>query len=160
MTWIFGVVYAVPIILSPKFAYIDMGVLCIFAEHGSQAARAFEISKVVLCYYLPAMFITFHYSIMARTLIKSTRSFTCQNATFQRQIEARKRLAYLSITLTIFFGIFWLPSYIYSLMYNFMSLNDIRSASFTKISTFPLLHVLSKFELESMAGFHFEFITS
>ena len=136
MAWIFGVVYAAPVVLSPKFAYIEMKFLCILAEHGSHAARSFEISKVVLCYVLPAMFITFHYSIMARTLIKSTRSFTCQNATFKRQIEARKRLAYLSITLTIFFGIFWLPSYVYSLMYNFMSLKDIQSASFVRFRHF------------------------
>ena len=68
--------------------------------------------------------------------MQSTKKFQENNATFTKQIEARKRLAYLSITLSICFGIFWLPSYIYTSMYNFMSSKQLEGDYITKFRHF------------------------
>ncbi len=137
-TWVFGILFASPI-LSVKFSYIYMGILCTYVEHGSSAALIYESSRLLILYVSPLVTISVHYSIMARTLIKSTKKFQENNASFAKQIEARKRLAYLSITLSICFGIFWLPSYIYTSMYNFLSteaLEDIDDAFVIKFRFF------------------------
>ncbi|XP_072042444.1 bombesin receptor subtype-3-like [Amphiura filiformis] len=127
LTWVFGILFAAPI-LSKQFHYVDMEVLCMYVEHGSRASQIYETFRVFILYIIPAIIIAVHYSIMAKTLIKSTKSFKVNSATFEKQIEARKRLAYLSITLSIFFGIFWFPSHIYNLMYSFMSNEDLQSS--------------------------------
>ncbi len=134
-TWLFGVIFASPI-LSNKFSYIYIGILCMYVEHGSIAAKVYEAVKVMVLYVFPVAAISVHYSIMAKTLIQSTKKFKDNNASFTKQIESRKRLAYLSITLSICFGIFWLPSYIYTLMYNFMSLEALKRDYVTKFRHF------------------------
>ena len=57
---------------------------------------------------------------MARTLVKSTKEFNQNSVPFARQIESRKKLAYLSLIISLFFAVFWLPSHVYSMIYQFL----------------------------------------
>ena len=134
-TWIFGLIFAAPI-LSPKFSFIVWGLYCKYLDHGTRAAQIYEVCRLISLYIFPVITISVHYSVMAKTLMQSTKKFKENNATFTKQIEARKRLAYLSITLSICFGFFWLPSYIYTLMYNFMSSAQLEGDYMTKFRHF------------------------
>ena len=118
--WLFGIIFASPI-LSQAFSYLDMGVLCMYSEHGSQSAQIYEIFRLVMLYINPIIIISVHYSLMAKTLMKSTREFNQKNnVSFGKQFESRKKLAYLSLTISLFFALFWLPSHVYTIMYQFM----------------------------------------
>ena len=121
ITWIFGLIFASPI-LSKQFSYVIMNISCMTAKQASLHAKIYETCKMFILYVIPVTIISIHYIIMAKALIRSTKSFKENTSSqFIKQINARKRLAYLSITLSIFFGLFWLPSYVYTLMYHFSS---------------------------------------
>ena len=125
ITWIFGLLFAAPI-LSEQFSYITMGVLCMNNRHGSLNSKIYEMCRLFILYLIPLIIISVHYSLMAKALIRSTKNFKKNSSQFIKQVDARKRLAYLSITLSIFFGLFWLPSYIYTLMYHFMPTDELQ----------------------------------
>ncbi len=117
--WILGIVFAAPI-LTPKFSYMTHEILCSYVKRGSLPAKIYEGVKVLVLYFIPVVIILLHYLLMTKTLLKSTKNFTANNSRqFIKQLIARKRLAYLSIALSVFFVIFWLPSYVYTLTYHF-----------------------------------------
>ena len=120
ITWLFGIIFAVPI-LTQEFSYIWLDILCMYTERGSRTARIYECVKFAMLYIIPMIIITVHYSFMANALIKSTQMFKDNNNVFAKQARARKRLAYMAIALSVFFCILWLPSYIYTLMFHFRS---------------------------------------
>ena len=131
ITWIFGIIFAVPI-LTQEFSYIWLEILCMYTERGSQTARIYECVKFAVLYVIPVIIITIHYSLMAMVLIKSTQTFKDNNNVFAKQAQARKRLAYMAITLSVFFCILWLPSYIYTLMFHFKSSENFNGETATK----------------------------
>ncbi len=116
--WLLGIVFASPI-LTQKFSYISHEILCSSVKRGSFAGKFYEVVKVLLLYIIPVIIILVHYLAMAETLLRSTKNFKTNSSQFIKQVNARKRLAYLSVTLSIFFVVFWLPSYAYTLNYHF-----------------------------------------
>ncbi|XP_072041515.1 bombesin receptor subtype-3-like [Amphiura filiformis] len=116
--WILGVIFASPI-LTDKFSYISHEVLCSSVKRGSFQGQFYEVTKVLMLYFIPVTIIAVHYSIMARALLQSTTTFNTNSSQFVKQVNARKRLAYLSITLSVFFIMFWFPNYVYTLTYHF-----------------------------------------
>ncbi|XP_072019693.1 uncharacterized protein [Amphiura filiformis] len=52
------------------------------------------------------------------------------------QIKARKRLAYITMIITLFFCVFSLPSFTYSLMFHFKSMNEFKGEPVTKFRHF------------------------
>ncbi len=116
--WIFGILFASPI-LTEKFSHLSHEILCSSVKRGSFAGKFYEVVKVLFLYIIPVIIILVHYLAMAETLLSSTKNFKSNSSQFVRQVNARKRLAYLSVTLSIFFVVFWLPSYAYTLSYHF-----------------------------------------
>ena len=121
ISWVFGFVFAAPY-LSKHFSFIYMGINCTYVKYGSLSAKVYEMCRMIVLYIIPLVVISTLYIIMAKTLIKSTKKFRRDSIQLVKQVQARKKLAYLSITLSIFFGLFWLPCYVYTLMYHFTSL--------------------------------------
>ena len=133
--WLFGILFAAPI-FSEQFSYISIGVLCMSVKHGSTTAKIYETCRMFILYIIPLIIISVHYIIMAKALIRSTKTFKESSSQFIKQVNARKRLAYLSIILSIFFGLFWLPSYVYTLLYHFTSPDDFKGDFLAKFRYF------------------------
>ena len=135
LSWIIGVVFAAPY-LSKHFSFIYMGINCTYVKYGSLSAKVYEMCRMLVLYIIPLIVISSLYIIMARTLIKSTKKFRRDSTQLIKQVKARKRLAYLSITLSIFFGLFWLPCYVYTVMYHFTSPEYFRGEFVIKFRLF------------------------
>ena len=122
LTWVIGLLFAAPLL---SVSHVDF-YTCKSMAHGSRGAQIYEVAKLLLLYLVPLSIVTLHYTFMANTLIQSTHNFRENNSsTFARQRRARKRLAYMSIAISIFFGVFWLPGTIFMMIYNFKSTEQL-----------------------------------
>ena len=108
--WVIAVVVASPIL---AFAHMEHGTACKYTEVSSTAAKAYEVSRVILMYMLPLITITCLYTIIAQTLLQSAGAFAGETQPGARHFSARRRLALTVLILAFFFGLFWLPYYIY-----------------------------------------------
>ncbi|XP_072027798.1 bombesin receptor subtype-3-like [Amphiura filiformis] len=139
IAWVLGFIVASPI-LTTYFTTVkeifNITISCQSVERGSRRAQIFECCKLLIVYIIPFMLVTIHYTKMAYFLISSTNTFREQNETFKKQTKARKRLAYITITITIFFCLFSLPSFIYSFMFHFKPINEFHGEPVTKFRHF------------------------
>ncbi|XP_072041650.1 neuromedin-B receptor-like [Amphiura filiformis] len=150
LAWVLGFIVASPI-LTTYFTTVkeifNITIICQSIERGSQRAKIFEFCKFFMLYIIPLTLITIHYSKMAYFLISSTNTFKERNDTFKKQIKARKRLAYITIIITLFFCVFSLPSFIYSLMFHFKPMNEFKGEPVTKFRHFSYFMSLANSSL-------------
>lgn len=122
------------------FSYVNNAYACINVSKSSLSAKIYETCRMVFLFVLPLMLIAFHYFKMASTLLKSTKSFQDSNSTFIKQTRARARLAYLAITISVFFGVFWFPSVVYEMWFHFANNEQHFMEAREFINTFRHFH--------------------
>ncbi len=114
LVWVASCLTGIPVlILANKY-----GQQCLSLQQFSTMAKAYETYRFFFLYLIPLIFIAVYYARMAQTLFKSTRGFG-DNRTGNHQTEARKRLAIIILIVTVFFGVFWFPYYVYILWFQF-----------------------------------------
>ncbi|XP_072019679.1 gastrin-releasing peptide receptor-like [Amphiura filiformis] len=139
LAWVLGFIVASPILttyFTTEKDIFNITISCQSVERGSGRAKIFEVCKLFMLYIIPLTLIMIHYTKMAYFLISSSNVFKERNNTFKKQIKARKRLAYITMIITLFFCIFSLPSFTYSLMFHFKSMNEFKGEPVTKFRHF------------------------
>ena len=135
--WVLSILCGMPIFW---FSYVNNAYACINVSKSSLSAKIYETCRMVFLFVLPLMLIAFHYFKMASTLLKSTKSFQDSNSTFIKQTRARARLAYLAITISVFFGVFWFPSVVYEMWFHFANNEQHFMEAREFINTFRHFH--------------------
>ena len=122
------------------FSYVNL-YTCFNFRRGSLSAKVYESFRMIFLFTVPCFFVAFHYSKMAKTLLESTRTFAESNSKqFIKQNQARSRLAYLAVTISVFFGIFWFPSVVYQMWYHFTRNEHHITEARSYINTFRHVH--------------------
>ncbi len=122
------------------FSYVNL-YTCISVMQGSMSARIYETLRMIFLFAIPCFLIAFHYSMMAKTLLESTKSFAESNSKqFIKQNKARSRLAYLAMTISVFFAVFWFPSVVYQMWCHFTKNEDHFKEARPYINTFRHVH--------------------
>lgn len=113
----FAVWFIAAVVASPILAYAhisgDEAPVCQYTKLFSRAAKIYEVARSLVMYLLPLAIITFLYTVIAQTLLKSAGAFAGETQPGARHFSARRRLALTVLVLAFFFGVFWLPYYIY-----------------------------------------------
>ena len=130
----FGFIVASPI-LTKNFAHISYCDYHCQSFKLAKSAKIFPICDFLFLYIFPFISILIHYIITSKFLLQSTQNFQ-NNNTIRRQTKSRRKLAYISITMSIFFCIFWLPYYVYNFILRF-KLHDVSNYP----SFIPFRHV-------------------
>ncbi|XP_054750469.1 phe13-bombesin receptor-like [Lytechinus pictus] len=110
--WFIAAVVASPILV---YAYVSGGSspVCHYIQNFTRTAKVYEVARAMVMYLLPLVIITFLYTVIAQTLLKSAGAFAGETQPGARHFSARRRLALTVLILALFFGIFWLPYYIF-----------------------------------------------
>ena len=118
--WLAGLIIGIPVLLiSETNTY---GLLCQYMpiNDGFTLAKGYIASIFMLLYVLPFLSISINYIAIAHTLCKNNiTQLTDNNPAALRQMQGRKRLAVIVITIAIFFGLFWFPYHVYHIWYMF-----------------------------------------
>ncbi len=140
--WVVGFIVAAPI-LTTNFATVydiqNITVSCQAVERRSSRAKIYEVCKLFITYLISLIAIAIHCSKMAHFLIVSTTKFKLRNPTFRRQRRTRMRLAYMTIVITLLFGLSSLPSVIFDFMFHFKPQNFKGEIKFRHLSYFMSL---------------------
>lgn len=83
-------------------------------------AKVYQTCRLLFVYLIPLIVIAVYYARMAQTLIQSLKGFG-DSRTGTHQTEARRKLAVIILVVTVFFGVFWFPYYVYIVWYQFSS---------------------------------------
>ncbi|XP_038057951.1 bombesin receptor subtype-3-like isoform X2 [Patiria miniata] len=116
LVWLASLVIAVPVYAT---ASLHGGFICTYLPHFTPVAKGYVTVLLVCHYIVPLLVITILYSRMAHTLIRSADSFRGENQPGAKQFRARRRLAIIVLVIAVFFGVFWMPCYIYNMYYQF-----------------------------------------
>ena len=122
-TWIFAIIIAAPVFLITQTQ--SGGLLCQYMPMGLTRTQVYIVIQVLLLYIIPLFYISVNYVRLAQSLCRSTRANLAQNISAANPIQARKRLAQIVLVITVVFGIFWLPYYIYFLWFVFVEDDDV-----------------------------------
>ena len=133
VSWMFGVIIASPI-WTVNFAHLTSCDYLCRSFKLAKSAKIFQICDFLFLYIIPFVTMLVHYIITSKFLLSSTQNFE-QNRTIRRQIKSRRRLAYISIAMSVFFCVFWLPYYVYNFILHF-NLRDVSN----KPSFIPFRH--------------------
>ncbi|XP_022106504.1 bombesin receptor subtype-3-like [Acanthaster planci] len=122
VVWLLAFVLAVPVYTT---ATLYHGMLCIYLPHFEPVAKCYVTVQLLCHYIIPLVIVTVLYSRMAHTLIRSADSFRGENQPGAKQFRARRRLAIIVLIIAIFFGVFWMPYYVYNMYYQYALCGNI-----------------------------------
>ncbi|KAJ8035794.1 Bombesin receptor subtype-3 [Holothuria leucospilota] len=118
LIWIISILMGTPVMFLSKLTF--GGLVCINLEEFQRVSRIHEISRFVLLYVIPLTVITWCYSHIFGRLMKSTGTFRNERQPgMVPQIRARRRVAKMLMTITVFFAVCWLPYFSYKLWFQF-----------------------------------------
>ncbi|KAM9180768.1 bombesin receptor subtype-3 [Dugong dugon] len=125
--WIVSMIIALPeAIFSNVYTFQDRNKNATFESCASYpvSERLLQEIHSLLCflvfYIIPLSIISVYYSLIARTLYKSTLNIpTEEQSHARRQIEARKRIAKTVLVLVALFALCWLPNHLLYLYRSF-----------------------------------------
>ncbi|XP_072030242.1 neuropeptide CCHamide-1 receptor-like [Amphiura filiformis] len=115
LVWIISFITGIPVLIA---ATKQSEQQCSSLPQFSTLAKIYETYRFFFLYLIPLIVIAIYYALMAQTLFKSITGFG-DNRTGNHQTEARKRLAIIILIVTVFFGVFWFPYYVYILWFQF-----------------------------------------
>ena len=117
MIWVVSLALSIPIM---KIASMPTSVSCFYLPHFSRTALIHETFRFIVMYVIPLITITFFYTKMSRTLILSTSRFSGERQPGAApQLNTRRRVAIMLLTIAIFFGISWLPYFAYAMWFQY-----------------------------------------
>ncbi len=117
LAWIYGITIALPVLFFTKTTINDLNCLYMPDVKFNIAATVYMFLLAASLYVCPLVFITLHHIRIVKTLYHSNTSFLARNPSALLQIRARKRLARIVLVITVFFAVFWLPHYVYSIYF-------------------------------------------
>ncbi|XP_072041477.1 bombesin receptor subtype-3-like [Amphiura filiformis] len=110
--WIFGLGIGIPVLFLTSTTL--GGINCLYMPLRTTASKAYMIFLFIVVYLIPLVFIAVHYYHIARSLCHSTVTTLAQHSSGSaEQMKGRRRLAQVVLVITLFFGIFWLPHYVF-----------------------------------------------
>ena len=122
MSWLLGCVVSAPVLYFTETRLQDLfpgGLLCQYMPMKDIEVKVYMMLVFGILYVIPLFVIAFHYVQLARSLVRTGIATLVPNRNCARQMRSRKRLALIVITITVFFGVFWLPYYVYHIWYIF-----------------------------------------
>ena len=117
LCWITGFIIALPVLFITETRLF--GLLCQYMPMDDLGAKGYILFTFIALYVMPFSVVAIHYTQVARTLVRNNIVQLADNQTAIRQFQARKRLAVIVMTITIFFGFFWFPYHVYHMWYMF-----------------------------------------
>ncbi|XP_008068407.1 bombesin receptor subtype-3 [Carlito syrichta] len=125
--WIMSMIFALPeAIFSDVYAFQDSNKNMTFESCASypDSEKLLQEIHSLLCflvfYIIPLSIISVYYSLIARTLYKSTLNIPTEEQSHARkQIESRKRIAKTVLVLVALFALCWLPNHLLYLYHSF-----------------------------------------
>ncbi|XP_036029870.1 bombesin receptor subtype-3 [Onychomys torridus] len=125
--WIVSMIFALPeAIFSNVYTFQDPNRNVTFESCNSYPVSERLLQKLhsLLCflvfYIIPLSIISVYYSLIARTLYKSTLNIPTEEQSHARkQIESRKRIAKTVLVLVALFAVCWLPTHLLYLYHSF-----------------------------------------
>uniref|UniRef100_UPI003F77836F Bombesin receptor subtype-3,Oplophorus-luciferin 2-monooxygenase catalytic subunit n=1 Tax=Oplophorus gracilirostris TaxID=727944 RepID=UPI003F77836F len=127
--WIVSMIFALPeAIFSNVYTFRDPNKNMTFESCTSYPVSKKLLQEIhsLLCflvfYIIPLSIISVYYSLIARTLYKSTLNIPTEEQSHARkQIESRKRIARTVLVLVALFALCWLPNHLLYLYHSFTS---------------------------------------
>ncbi|XP_072174278.1 neuropeptide CCHamide-1 receptor-like [Diadema setosum] len=117
LIWVVSLALSIPIL---KIANMPLESTCVYLPHATQTAVIHETFRFAVMYVIPLFIIAFSYAKMSRTLILSTSRFSGERQPgAAQQLNTRRRIAIMLLTIAVFFGISWLPYFTYSLWFQY-----------------------------------------
>ena len=113
LVWSVSFVTGIPVLYA---AYKPNELQCTSLPQFTTFAKVYETYRFFFLYLIPLIVIAVYYARMAQTLFMSVRGFG-DNRTGTHQTQARRRLAIIILIVTVFFGVFWFPYYVYILWF-------------------------------------------
>ncbi|XP_072021226.1 LOW QUALITY PROTEIN: bombesin receptor subtype-3-like [Amphiura filiformis] len=124
--WLVSIAFGLPMAI---MAEIRFEVIC-FPFHLATIRRRFMFMVFFWMYVFPLGVIAICYIRMASALVRSTQSFSGESQTAgAHQFIMRRRLAFIVLTISVFFGVFWFPYHIYKIWFHFVFDPDIHHHS-------------------------------
>ncbi|XP_006881884.1 PREDICTED: bombesin receptor subtype-3 [Elephantulus edwardii] len=135
--WVVSMIIALPeAIFSNVYTFQDRNTNATFESCASYpvSERLLQEIHSLLCflvfYIIPLSIISVYYSLIARTLYKSTLNIPTEEQRHARkQIESRKRIAKTVLVLVALFALCWLPNHLLYLYHSFTSQTYIMDPS-------------------------------
>lgn len=132
--WLISFLLSTPIMIIAKLEVFDL--VCVYLPHQTLTAQIHELIRFALLYVIPLIAISWCYSRIFSRLMKSTGTFRNERQPgLVPQLRARRRVAKMLVTITVFFAVCWLPYFAYSIWFEFIS-----SAHSTVLDIFRHVH--------------------
>ncbi|XP_072041546.1 bombesin receptor subtype-3-like [Amphiura filiformis] len=114
LAWVFGVAIGIPVLFLTSTTL--GGINCLYMPLRTKASEAYMMFLFVVVYLIPLVFIAVHYCHIAKRLCKSTVNSIARSSSGSAvHMQGRRRLAQVVLVITLFFGVFWFPHYVYYL---------------------------------------------
>ena len=115
--WLLAIAFGLPMAI---MADVEFEVICMPLPFDHISSKIYVVMVFVWMYVFPLALIAIFYIKMASALVRSTQSFSGESQTAgARQFIMRRRLAFIVLTISIFFGVFWFPYHVYNLWFQF-----------------------------------------
>ena len=114
LAWVFGIATGIPVLILSTTTL--GGINCLYMPLGTTASETYMMFLFIAMYLIPLVFISVHYCHIARSLCRSTvteLAMSCSGSV--EQMKGRRRLAHVVLVITLFFGVFWFPHYVFYL---------------------------------------------
>ena len=119
LAWVFGITIGIPVLFLTSTPL--GGINCLYMPLRTKSSQAYMMFLFIIVYLVPLIFITVHYCHIARSLCKSTVTTLARSSSGSaEQMKGRRRLAHVVLVITVFFGVFWFPHYVFYL-WNFFT---------------------------------------
>ena len=118
LSWVSGLVIGSPVFVLSKTT--TFGLLCVYMPMKNMFAEVYVVLLFLILYVIPFTIISLHYTRLAMKLCQSDIVTLMGNrSSLIQQLRTRRRLALIVLTITVLFGLFWLPYHVYHLWYMF-----------------------------------------
>ena len=112
LSWITGLIIGSPVFVLSKTT--TFGLLCVYMPMKDTFAEVYVVLLFLTLYVIPLAIISFHYIQLATKLCQSDIvTLMGSGSSLIKQLRTRRRLALIVLTITVFFGLFWLPYHVY-----------------------------------------------
>ena len=138
LCWLAGALIGIPVLIITTTN--SFGLLCSYMPMDDKRSKGYMLFLFMSLYVIPFILIAIHYVQLARTLWQNNVVNLADNQSIVRQLQARKRLALIVMTITILFGMFWFPYHVYHMFYMFTKNQKLISGNHSHMRYFRHLY--------------------
>ena len=127
LIWTLAVVFSLPLAF---MAEVKFDVICMPLPFDHINSKIYVMCYFIMMYLFPLTLISTCYIKMASALVRSTQSFSGESQTAGgHQFIMRRRLAFIILTISVFFAVFWFPYHVYNIWFQFSFDPDAQNAA-------------------------------